>query len=82
MPNRYGVESRYKIQMNVRFDIIVERAFERLAEAWGLKGQRGYKSSVVRMAIVYAYLVDILKLNPEEARKIAHIYPYTELQSY
>ena len=67
--------ARYTKYLNVRIDEIVDRAIEKLAVKWGIKQaymknpkkRRGYKSEVVRMAIVYAYLVDVLKIDPREA---------------
>lgn len=69
---------RYDRYLNVRIDPIVDRAIESLASKWGLKERyrrqkemgkkpRGYRSEAVRMAIVYAYLVDVLKVDPRLA---------------
>jgi len=70
--------ARYTEYLNVRIDEIVNRAVEGLARKWGLKERyikqlkegkkpKGYKSETVRLAIVYAYLVDVLKVDPKHA---------------
>ena len=54
----------------MRIDVIVDKAIERLATKWGLKTNKKakrYRSEVVRRAVVYAYLVDVLKVDPREA---------------
>ena len=60
---------RYDTYLNVRIDPIVSRALERLASKWGVKqkAKRGYKSETTRLAIVFAYLVDVLHVDPREA---------------
>lgn len=60
--------ARYEKYLNVRIDKIVDRAIEKLAEHWGKKGgKRGYRSHIVRLAIVYAYLVEVRGIDPKVA---------------
>ncbi len=63
---------RYRDFIGFRADPIVSRCIERLASKWGIKKRlkgkgKGYKSETIRMAIVYAYLVDIFGVDPKEA---------------
>ncbi len=72
--------ARYQEFVGVRMDPIVLRCIERLASKWKVKERvkkgelRGYKSETIRLAIVYAYLVEVMGVNPKEAPEKAAEY--------
>ena len=69
----------YDEYLNIRVNRVIMNIMSRLATKWGInKKKRGWKSQVVRLALVYSYLVDVLHVDPKQAPEEAVKYLATE----